>query len=117
MRFSSRIAANADARRITLSALASDARSLRLKRCRALLKVLDPELPPTADQAREFRWQYRALLERVQMYAERLDTVEESLQGYDHTLQKAETALELSLRYFNHALNFAAGFADDDAGV
>lgn len=114
MRYTSRIAVSRSARSIASSALDANAGHSRLKRCRALLRVLDPERPPTSDQAREFRWQYRALRERVHLYSERLEALEDSSHCHEHDLHKAETAIELSLEYFKNALSPDRGLDDDD---
>jgi len=115
MPYSSRVEAISHARSIASSALDASAGHQRLRQCRALLRALDPERPPSTEQAREFRWQYRALLERVHLYSERLEVVDKSLQRHDLALQKAETALELSLQYFRTALAPDFGLDDDDA--
>jgi hypothetical protein len=120
MRYTSKIIAHSNANSIARAALAADESRARLGRCRELLEQLDPHRPPTAAQAREFRFQYRALRERVYLYSERLDALDAldaSRRRYDHVLQKAETALELSLQYFRDVLTLEQrlnGDSDDD---
>jgi hypothetical protein len=113
MRYTSRLAAAAAASNIARAALDADDRRSRLLRCHALLSQLDPDRPPVATQAREFRWQYRALRERVQLYAERLTVVEAAYRSYDGALQKAEAAIELSLQYFCDVLDTGRDLDDD----
>lgn len=77
---------------------------LRLSRCYQLLDGLNPDRPPATVRRKEFRWQYRALLERVQLYSERLAAAENPVDSPDPALQRAEFAIELSLRYFHDVL-------------
>jgi hypothetical protein len=113
MRYFSKIAELVEARRIAHSALQAASGQTRLQRCRALLDELDPDRPPTAAQAREFHWQYRALRERVHLYSERLDAVGAAERAFDYRLRKTETAIELSLQYFRDALTSCRGLDDD----
>lgn len=120
MPYTAKIDSISNAREIAVSALATDAAHLRLSRCRALLSKLDPDSPPPAAQPREFRWQYRALLERVHLYSECIEAVDDPLRSSDYALRKAETAVELSLQYFRNVLTLSRsldgdGLDDDDA--
>ena len=76
-------------------------RTRTLTRCHALLDNLDPKRPPGRTTRKEFMWQYRALKERVEVYRQLLSSAGRF--GVDSTtsLQKAETALVLSLQYFD----------------
>jgi len=113
MRYISRVTAYRHARHIAGSAMNSSRGQIRLQRCRALLQEIDPDRPPTAVHAREFRWQYRALRERVHLYSERLAAAE-SAPPNDSGLQKAEMAIELSLQYFNDVLAPKHGIDDEE---
>ena len=68
------------ARKLAGSAANSSRGPTRLTRCRALLARLDPERPPPYVHAKEFRWQYRALRERVHLYSERLAAARSALE-------------------------------------
>lgn len=91
-------------------------RRARLRRGRALLKVLDPNRPPALVRPREFQWQYRALRERVYVYSELLDdgSTESTLAGFS-ALERAEAAVNLSLQYFDDVLAPKSD-ADDETG-
>lgn len=91
---------SSSARKLAGSAANSSRGALRLTRCRALLARLDPERPPPYVHAKEFRWQYRALRERVHLYSERLAAARDPVHAPDSRLLKAEFAIELSLQYF-----------------
>ena len=84
----------------------------KLRICRVLLNRLDPDRPPATTKAKEFRWQYRALSERVDVYAERLRTAQEAEDPVEPALQRAEYAIDLSLLYFRDVL---APRSDDEA--
>ena len=87
---------------------------IKLRYCRVLLSDLDPRRPPTAAQAREFQWQYRALSERVDVLSERLAaTSREPSEPLDESLRKAEAAVDLSLQYFHDVLSDGDGDGDD----
>jgi len=116
MRYSARTTVYRNARNLAGSAIDSARGHLRLEQCRALLRELDPDKPPTAAHAREFQWQYRALRERVHLYSERLAAVGDPGGSCDYNLRKAETAIELSLRYFCDVLA-PSRKPDDDGGV
>lgn len=100
MRYSSRVTAYRNARDLAGSAIDASQGHVRLQRCRALLRELDPDRPPVSAQSREFKWQYRALRERVYLYSERLAEIDRGQHVTDSALRKAEMALDLSLRYF-----------------
>jgi hypothetical protein len=104
MSYHSRLTAHRNARHIAGSAIESSRRRIRLQRCRALLRELDPERPPTAVHAREFQWQYRALRERVYVYSERLAAARDPEAASDYGLLKTEMAVKSSLRYFCEVL-------------
>jgi hypothetical protein len=104
MSYTSRTIVHRNARDIAGSAIDSSRRRVRLKRCRALLRELDPDRPPAAVQAREFHWQYRALRERVHLYSEHLEAVEDPEGASDYGLLKTEMAVKSSLRYFCEVL-------------
>jgi hypothetical protein len=114
MSYTSRTTEHRNARHIAGSAIDSSRRRLRLKRCRALLRELDPEKPPAAVHAREFRWQYRALRERVHLYSERLEAAKDPEGASDYGLLKTEMAVKSSLRYFCEVLEPKRRFEDDD---
>jgi hypothetical protein len=76
----------------------------RLTRCRQLLDRLNPDRPPPTVRVREFRWQCRALRERTHLYAERLAKSGDPDKAVDSKLQRAEFAVDLSLRYFQDVL-------------
>jgi hypothetical protein len=93
-----------------------DSRRARLRRGRALLKVLDPARPPALVRPREFQWQYRALRERVHVYSELLDDGAAAASLATHSaIERAEAAVNLSLQYFDDVLAPKSD-ADDDAG-
>lgn len=96
------------------SAIKTTQRNGRLQRCRALLRELDPNKPPAKVHAREFHWQYRALRERVHLFSERLSSVEDQERASDYRLEKAEVAIDLSLRYFHEALQPERQLDDED---
>jgi hypothetical protein len=104
MSYTSRSADHLKARKIVSAAIDSRQRHWRLQRCRALLDQLDPNEPPVSAQAREYRWQYRALRERLHLFSERLETTENPERSSDHRLEQVEAAIELSLQYFNDVL-------------
>lgn len=104
MTYSSRASEHLRAQQIVGSAIHSSKGSRRLQCCRALLEQLDPDKPPVTAQAREFRWQYRALRERVHLYSESLENVNDPEKTSDFGFHKAETAIDLSLRYFQDVL-------------
>ena len=112
MSYTSRTAEHRNARDIAGSAIDSSRRRVRLKRCRALLRELDPARPPPLVRAREFHWQYRALRERVHLYSERLRAATDPETASDQDLLKTEMAIESSLRYFCDVLEPRSG-ADD----
>lgn len=105
-------------RAFNLAGIAMNAASgeFRVHRCRALLQVLDPEHPPPRVNAREFRWQYRALLERVRVYSERLERAQASRGVPDLRLQRTEAAIDLSLRYFRDVLTPDEDPEEDETG-
>lgn len=77
----------------------------KLRFCRALLSRLDPARPPATTKPKEFRWQYRALSERVDVFAERLEKTPAHPGAHEETaLQRAEYAIDLSLLYFQDVL-------------
>jgi hypothetical protein len=115
MRYTSRARQHRTARDIAGAAMSANRAQLRLQRCRALLGELDPDRPPTTAQAREFRWQYRALRERVHLYSQCLEAIPNASPADDYAMRKAETALELSLQYFRNVLTPRHG-SDDDGG-
>jgi len=82
----------------------SSRRRQRLQQCRELIREIDPNKPPSAVQAREFDWQYRALRERVHLYSEQLEAANDPEASSDYWLRKTEMAVELSLRYFHDVL-------------
>jgi hypothetical protein len=100
MRYFSRATTHRNARALAGSAIDAAQGHIRLQRCRALLRELDPDKAPVSAQAREFKWQYRALRERVHLYSERLAAIDQGRHVPDSALRKAEMALDLSLRYF-----------------
>ena len=69
-----------------------------------ILRRLNPELPPRTTTAREFRWQYRALRERIHVYSECLEKTPDSAGPQEPALAKAELAIDLSLNYFQDVL-------------
>jgi hypothetical protein len=105
-------------RAFNLAGIAMNAASgeFRVHRCRALLQVLDPDHPPASVNGREFRWQYRALLERVRVYSERLERAQASSGLTDLRLQRTEAAIDLSLRYFRDVLTPDEDPEDDESG-
>lgn len=117
MSYISRTTAYRNARDLAGSAMNSSRGQLRLQRCRALLRELDPDKPPAAVHAREFRWQYRALRERVHLYSERLEAANDARPPGDYSLQKAEMAIELSLQYFRDVLAPKPSPDEDDGDV
>jgi hypothetical protein len=70
-----------------------------------ILRKLDPEHPPRSTTRREFRWQYRALRERIHAYAERLENTPAPATAQEPALVKAELAIDLSLNYFQDVLS------------
>jgi hypothetical protein len=92
-----------------------DSRQARLRRCRALLKVLDPDRPPALVRPREFQWQYRALRERAYRYSELLDGRADVGFARHSALERAEAAVNLSLQYFDDVLAPKSD-ADDEWG-
>lgn len=114
MRYTSRTTEHRNARHIAGSAIDSSRRRVRLKRCRALLRELDPEKPPVTARAREFQWQYRALRERVHLYSERLEAARDPEGASDYGLLKTEMAVKSSLRYFCEVLEPEPRPEDDD---
>jgi len=70
-----------------------------------ILRRLDPEHPPRTTTAREYRWQYRALRERVQVYSDRLENAPDPVSAQETALMKAELAIDLSLNYFQDVLS------------
>jgi hypothetical protein len=105
------------ARKLAGSAANSSRGPARVTRCRALLARLDPDRPPPYVHAGEFRWQYRALRERVHLYSERLAATTDPIAAPDSRLLKAEFAIELSLQYFQDVLTpqrEIAGCDDDE---
>lgn len=76
----------------------------KLAFCRGLLNDLDPKKPPLDANSKEFRWQYRALQERVSVYSECLAELVGSPQSQPEDLRKATAALNLSLDYFEDVL-------------
>jgi len=54
---------------------------------------------------REFQWQYRALRERVSVLAECLDETARPPGQAKTELRRAETAIDISLQYFENVLN------------
>lgn len=117
MSYTSRTILHRNARYIAGSAIESSRRRVRLKRCRALLKELDPDRPPAAVQGREFRWQYRALRERVYLYSERLEAAKDPEGASDYGLLKTEMAVKSSLRYFCEVLEPEPRPEDDGGGA
>jgi hypothetical protein len=97
------------------AAIETSKRSRRLKSCFALLQQLDPDKPPSSTHAREFRWQYRALRERVQLYSERLAATEDPDEARGSELNQTEWAIELSLTYFRDVLAHSHPDLHDDA--
>jgi hypothetical protein len=89
---------------LAAAAIRSPQPGRRLKRCRELLRKLDPNRPPVTTQSSEFRWQYLALRERVHVYSEWLSTVDESAIESGNAIYKAENAVVRSLHYFCEAL-------------
>jgi len=75
-----------------------------LETCRALLETLDPERTPPRTTPKEYAWQIRALRERVEVYERLSRSAEASKAPADALLQRAEVALDLSLRYFEDLL-------------
>jgi hypothetical protein len=114
MRYTTRTAEHRNARHIAGSAIDSSRRRVRLKRCHALLRELDPEKPPATVRAREFHWHYRALRERVHLYSERLAAVKDPEGASDYRLLKTEMAVKSSLRYFCEVLEPEPRPDDDD---
>lgn len=92
------------ARQIARAAIRSPKPGRRLKCCQELLRQLDPKRPPVTTTSNEFRWQYLALRERVQVYAEWLSTVDEQGPDSEIAMYKAENAIVRSLNYFCEAL-------------
>jgi len=114
MSYHSRLTAHRNARHIAGFAIDSSRRRVRLQRCHALLRELDPDRPPTAVHAREFQWQYRALRERVYLYSERLAAARDPEGASDYGLLKTEMVVKSSLRYFCEVLEAAPDAEDDD---
>lgn len=65
---------------------------------------LDPTCPPRNSLPKVFRWQYRALCERVAVYEQCLSSEKEPDDRSDPALQRAELALDNSLHYFKTVL-------------
>lgn len=84
-----------------------------LSRCDTLLESLDPRCPPQRATQKEFRWQYRALKERIEVYRQVLSSADRHSAASTASLQKAETALVLSLQYFNSVLKPATDEANE----
>lgn len=114
MSYISRSAEHRTARHIAGSAIESPRRRVRLKRCRALLRELDPERPPVTVHPRQFHWQYRALRERVHLYSEWLAAAKDPEAASDYGLLKTEMAVKSSLRYFCSVLEPEPRPEDDD---
>ncbi len=87
-------------------------RRAKLRYCRMILRKLNPERPPRTTTEREFRWQYRALRERIHVYSECLENVPDPVNAQEPSLVKAELAIDLSLNYFQDVL--APRTEDDD---
>jgi hypothetical protein len=73
--------------------------------CRSLVDTLDPNRPPAQTTPKEYEWQLRALRERLYVYEQLVRSRAQAKDFSDFRLQKAETALELSLRYFQDVLS------------
>ena len=105
MPYTSRSIAHRNARDIAGAAMAASRGFVLLKRCRALLGEIDPDKPPVSATPREFRWQCRALRERVYHYSRKLAAVGEREHYADRELLRMEHAIERSLRYFHDVLS------------